>query len=97
LPSHVSKTQITIEGVFDTDSILILVSMPLEVWTMLPEGDEAYGFVSFVNSGNRLLPRQMALPMRDTKENLPMSPQPKHQRGGGGSGGSRDFGGFGRS
>lgn len=57
LPSNVSKTQITIEGVFDTDSVVILVSMPLEVWTMLPDGDGAYGFVSFVKSGNRLLQR----------------------------------------
>jgi hypothetical protein len=61
LPSHVSKTQIMIDGVFesdsdlDSDSVMILVSLPLEVWTMLPDGDEDYGFVSFVKSGNRLL------------------------------------------
>jgi hypothetical protein len=89
LPSHISKTQITIEGVFDTDSIVILVSMPLEVWTMLPDADGAYGFVSFVKSSNRLLPRLAALPMRDTKENLPMTSS-KGQRD---PGGSRGFGG----
>lgn len=90
LPSNVSKTQITIEGVFDTDSVVILVSMPLEVWTMLPDGDGAYGFVSFVKSGNRLLQRQTTLSLRDTKENLPMTSLLKDQRGLGGSGG---FGG----
>ena len=93
LPSNVSKTQITIEGVFDTDSVVILVSMPLEVWTMLPDGDGAYGFVSFVKSGNRLLQRQTALSLRDTKENLSMTSLLKDQRGLGGSGG---FGGSSR-
>ncbi|RDL42251.1 uncharacterized protein BP5553_02230 [Venustampulla echinocandica] len=70
LPSNISKTQISTEGVFDTNSALILlVSMPLEVWTMLPDGDDAYGFISFVSSGNRLLPRQTTLPLRNM-ENL---------------------------
>jgi hypothetical protein len=95
LPSHVSKTQITVEGVFDSDSFVILVSMPLEVWTMLPDGDDAYSFVSFVKSGNLLLPRQATLSLRDMKENLTMSP--KDGRSPGGSGGLGGFGGFGGS
>ena len=97
LPSNVSKTQITIEGVFDSDPIVILVSMPLEVWTMLPGGDGAYSFVSFVKSGNRLLPRQTTLPLRDSKENLPITSLQKDQRIQGGHSGSGGSGGFGAS
>jgi hypothetical protein len=77
LPSNISKTQIAIEGVFDSDSVIILVSMPLEVWTMLPDKDETYGFVSFVKSGNRLLLHQTKLPLRNEKENLEIVSPPK--------------------
>jgi hypothetical protein len=91
LPSHVSKSQITVEGIFDSDSFVMLVSLPLEVWTMLPDGDDAYSFVSFVKSGDLLLPRQPALSLRDTKGNLLISP--KDGCSPGGSGGSGGFGG----
>jgi hypothetical protein len=62
---------------------------------MLPDGDDAYSFVSFVKSGNLLLPRQATLSLRDMKENLTMSP--KDGRSPGGSGGLGGFGGFGGS
>ena len=69
IPSHISKTQITFEGLFETDSILVLISMPLEIWTMLPNEDDTYGFLGFVKSGNLLLPRQTALPLHNMKGN----------------------------
>jgi hypothetical protein len=57
---------------------------------MLPAGDETYGFASFVKSGNRLLPRQSTLFLRDVKENLPMKSPSKDSSGSGGIGGSRE-------
>jgi hypothetical protein len=55
IPPSVDPSQITIEGQFDIGSSLILVALPVAIWTALPANDTAYGFVSFVNSGNRLL------------------------------------------
>ena len=55
IPPSVHPSQITIEGQFDIGSSLILVALPVAIWTALPADDTAYGFVSFVESGNHLL------------------------------------------
>ena len=51
----VDPSQITVERQFDIDSSLLLLTLPLAIWTALPADDTSYGFVSFVESGNRLL------------------------------------------
>lgn len=46
---------IEIHGYFASDSgAVVLVAMPIELWTTLPASDEAYDFVSFVRSKNLL-------------------------------------------
>ena len=52
IPEEVA--QIKVEAVFDSNSHIFLLTMPVEVWTMLPE-HESWNFVSFVFSRNRLL------------------------------------------
>ena len=55
IPPSVHPSQITIEGQFDIDSPLVLVALPVTIWTLLPADDTAYTFVSFVKSRNCLL------------------------------------------
>lgn len=44
---------VRIESVFKSDSILLLLSLPVAIWDMLPK-DPAISFVAFVKSGNFL-------------------------------------------
>jgi hypothetical protein len=60
IPSHILSTDITIEAHFQGSSSLLLVTLPIEVWTMLPADEEAYTFISFVKS-NLILPPGHAL------------------------------------
>lgn len=55
VPPSVNISQITIEGEFKAGSSVILVAMPVEIWTCLPANDKAYTFISYVNSSNLLL------------------------------------------
>jgi hypothetical protein len=64
IPPSVHSSQITVEGQFDIGSSLILVALPVAIWTALPADDTAYGFVSFVKSSNRLLPQVGPLALR---------------------------------
>ena len=61
IPSHILSSNITIEAHFQGSSSLLLVTLPIEVWTMLPADEEAYGFISFVNSN--IFPFRPALPV----------------------------------
>ena len=71
LPPGIQSTDIAVEGVFQ-GSTLLMLSMPVEIWTMLPRNDLCYSFVGFVNSGNLLLPAPSArMPSRE--ENRPFS------------------------
>ena len=44
-------TNITIQGIYRSCSILLLLTMPIETWTLLPD-NAAYSFVGFVTSSN---------------------------------------------
>ena len=52
VPEEVAR--IKVEAVFDAASHMFLLTMPVDIWTMLPE-HEGWNFVSFVTSRNRLL------------------------------------------
>lgn len=61
IPPEVIAADITVEAAFQ-GSCVLLISMPVEIWTMLPRGNPAYGFVAHVNSG-LLVPQQHFSPM----------------------------------
>jgi tetratricopeptide (TPR) repeat protein len=44
-------TNITIQGIYRSCSTLLLLTMPIETWTLLPD-NAAYSFVGFVTSSN---------------------------------------------
>ncbi|MCJ1232124.1 hypothetical protein MMC14_000073 [Varicellaria rhodocarpa] len=54
----------SVDAVFESDSNLILITMPTEVWSCLPD-NPAFGFVAHVQSSNLLIkPTASALPTR---------------------------------
>ncbi|RDW74547.1 uncharacterized protein DSM5745_07209 [Aspergillus mulundensis] len=55
IPPGVLSAEITVEAVYETEpcSSLLLVTIPLEIWTVLDPTDEAFSFISFVNSSGR--------------------------------------------
>ncbi len=55
IPSRLLSVGVTIEGAFRASSTLLLLNVPIGLWTMLPANDPAYTFVSFVKSQNELL------------------------------------------
>ncbi len=59
MPSSVHESQVTVEGRFDAGagSEMLVLALPIEIWTMLPVGDAPYRFVGFVESSNQLLSR----------------------------------------
>ncbi|KAL2848829.1 hypothetical protein BJY01DRAFT_262512 [Aspergillus pseudoustus] len=83
MPSGVLSADIKIESVFDSKSSIILVTLPLELWTMLDPTDQAFTFIGFVTSSNRLTlggQGQLQLPFHgssspQSKENTPFSHQ----------------------
>ena len=106
IPPSVDPSQITVEAQFDAGSTVLLVAVPIEIWTALPPND-AYGFVAFVQSSNCLLQQQRPaaaagpsvgpLAMRPGgSENRPFPSQEKRGSGSGGQGfGGQGFGGQG--
>jgi hypothetical protein len=54
VPSDLSSTDIAIEATFDSSSSLILVTLSVEAWEMLPKNEEAYWLVGLVRSNNSL-------------------------------------------
>jgi ribosomal protein S10 len=84
IPSHILSSDITIEAVFHGSSSVLLVTLPVEVWTMLPADEEAYNFITFVQSNNILPQLAPAVstplafrPAIPGRENQP----PAHKRG----------------
>lgn len=80
IPSGVLSVDIKIESLFHGSSI-ILVTMPVEIWTMLPADDPSFNFIGHVASNN-VLPElksdiQSSLPFRPIapsgEENQPFS------------------------
>ncbi|CAM1502899.1 Fc.00g076750.m01.CDS01 [Cosmosporella sp. VM-42] len=47
---------VKVQGVFKSHSTLLLVSMPVTVWDMLPE-DHATSFIAFIRSNNLMVPK----------------------------------------
>jgi len=79
LPSGLLSADVRIESAFPTGSSLLLVTVPVELWTMLPVHELAYGFVGFVK-GNNVFPtfEPAVLGLRPRGgENIP----PSHNRG----------------
>jgi hypothetical protein len=78
IPSGLLSTDIRIETVFPAGSCVVLVTVPVEVWTMLPIREEAYSFVAFVK-GHGALPSEqpvLTLRLRGTENVIP-----GHRRG----------------
>ena len=76
VPPDLLWTDIAIEAAFDSSSSLILVTLSVEAWKMLPRNEEAYWLVGLVRSNNSL-PRPFhspsELPIRSRgRENAPL-------------------------
>ncbi|KAL3483793.1 hypothetical protein BJX62DRAFT_230743 [Aspergillus germanicus] len=83
IPAGVLSAEIKIESLFDSGSSIALVTLPLELWTVLDPTDESFTFIGFVTSSNRLgsehgdqLPVRSS-PGPQSQENAPFA----HQRG----------------
>ncbi|OJI99193.1 hypothetical protein ASPVEDRAFT_148326 [Aspergillus versicolor CBS 583.65] len=77
LPPGIVTADVKIESVFKSSSIVVLVTVPVEIWTMLDMEDETISFASHVFSHN-ILPEleQSQLPIRPSpssqgSENMP--------------------------
>lgn len=91
VPSGIFDVEITIESLFRGSGV-VLVTVPLEVWTTLPANEDAYTFVAHVTSNNVLPNFSSSLPSTSTmpqqshaptgSENQPFSSQGKRQGGG---------------
>jgi hypothetical protein len=56
IPPSFKNINIKLEGTWDTSSSLLLFSVPIQVWTQLPD-NQAWTFVGMVESNNKLLDR----------------------------------------
>lgn len=80
IPSEVVSVDVKIESVFKGSGVF-LITVPVEIWTMLPSNDPSIRFVAHVSSNNILPelegPAQSTLPLRPPrpadKENQPFS------------------------
>jgi len=54
IPTNVAKIEVEVEGVFEANSKVILLRLPVAMWDMLPDHD-AYSFVGYVGSSNLLI------------------------------------------
>ncbi|KAJ5098070.1 hypothetical protein N7532_005071 [Penicillium argentinense] len=53
IPANVLSTKVTVEGAFRGSSLL-LFTVPIEIWTMMPADDPSYTFIGHVTSHNLL-------------------------------------------
>ncbi|CAK44736.1 hypothetical protein CBS115989_7812 [Aspergillus niger] len=77
IPEDVLSVDIKIEATFQSHSTVLLITVPLEVWTMLPD-HPGYNFVSHVTSNNGFSANRVALPHRPAQprgENELLSPR----------------------
>ncbi|PHH62949.1 hypothetical protein CDD81_6582 [Ophiocordyceps australis] len=67
---------VQVQGVFQSYSTLLLVSMPVTIWDLLPD-DNAISFVAFIRSNNLVTPRwqpdsvQIPVPARQSEHDTP--------------------------
>ena len=76
IPTNVAE--IGVEGVFEANSKVVLLRLPVAIWDMLPDHD-AYGFVGYVRSSNLVVkeletalsavPPSLRMEFRDRKRN----------------------------
>jgi hypothetical protein len=83
IPGRIESVRI--EGVFNHGSTLLLVSMPVAVWDLLPD-HQAYSFVSFIRSENLLFPpisdkEPLAAHASNTPQVLPLHGQSEKPSG----------------
>jgi hypothetical protein len=83
VPGKVKGLEVKVEGLWKTNSSIYLLSLPVEIWTQLPD-NPAYHYVGIVNSPNLLL----------TEPN-PQSPAPLALRPGPGPENTKPVFGFG--
>ncbi|KAK8169418.1 hypothetical protein IWX90DRAFT_413848 [Phyllosticta citrichinensis] len=79
LPSDLRSVSIRLATAKEADSIILLLTMPLEVWDCLPTDTTAYSFVSFVKDSpgstqNSVPSTSAGLTERKLKENIPFRP-----------------------
>ncbi|OGM48065.1 hypothetical protein ABOM_002868 [Aspergillus bombycis] len=79
IPAGVLNVDVKIEAAFQ-GSGLVLVTMPVELWTMLPADDSAYRFIAHVASNNTLPRLTQGLPIRPAPPSGPEN-QPFHRQG----------------
>lgn len=63
---------VKVQGVFKSHSTLLLVSMPVMVWDMLPD-DQAVSFVAFIRSNNLAIKNSAAAPRAAASSSVPVS------------------------
>ncbi|KAL3462514.1 hypothetical protein BJX64DRAFT_258874 [Aspergillus heterothallicus] len=65
LPPGLLSADVRIESIFRTSSSVLLVTIPVELWTMLDLNDESFSFVAHVQSSNILpaLERSLQTPL----------------------------------
>jgi hypothetical protein len=61
IPTNV--TEIEVEGVFEGNSKVILLRLPVAIWDMLPDHD-AYSFADYVRSSNLVPTSSLSLPIK---------------------------------
>lgn len=71
---------VKVQGVFQSHSTLLLLSMPVMVWDLLPE-DHACSFVAFIRSNNLFRPQSSAEPSLAVEEAQPDSVSSDHDLG----------------
>lgn len=54
IPSNVRQIDVQFDGVFETESYIVVLTVPIEVWSCL-RADEAYGILGLTKGGNKLL------------------------------------------
>jgi len=70
MPPYMSRADISVEGLFESGSTMLLIGVPVAVWATLT-ADPAYEFVSFVYGRNRLLEGRRAA--TSSEESMPTS------------------------
>ncbi|KAK8231653.1 hypothetical protein HDK77DRAFT_500426 [Phyllosticta capitalensis] len=75
LPKDLQSLSIRVESIHNSNSLLVIVSMPVEIWDCLPAKKRAYNFISFVYQDQGDTERSggsQPYPFKERKENIPI-------------------------